>query len=248
MEFTGLSRTTVITTLKFLVDKKLLIKRDEQVNGIYLPKYKANLEIVNCTGSTDSVLPGTDSVPYNIVDNINTPSFNSLSKDKELKNEEYNVEQNSTSPKNNSSLENFRKTYITNSQPKKSSRKKEEPNQEVANEVIEYLNKVSGKRYSSKTALTANQISARYHEGYTIDDMKRVIEHRWKLWKGTDMEQYFRPSTLFRPGNFENYFNSLQVKRVPDKAKADTANKFGVDNKTVYKDVSGNNKTSGVIF
>ena len=230
-EFTGLSRSTVITALKMLVDKKLLIRRDEQINGILLPKYKINLDVVNCTGSTKIILPRTESTPYNIVDNIDTPSINSISKDIELKDEEYKGKETSPSRtlENNSnkksSLEDFRKNYITDSKTK---------NKDV-NEVIEHLNNITGKKYKSNTPETVKLITARLKDGYTVDDMKKVISHRWELWKGTDMEQYVRPSTLFRPSKFEGYLNSLETKRkVGNRGCPDTLNMFGINSKNAY--------------
>ena len=45
-------------------------------------------------------------------------------------------------------------------------------------------------------------------DGYSFDDFVKVIDCKVSDWKDNpDMNKYLRPSTLFRPGNFENYLN-----------------------------------------
>jgi uncharacterized phage protein (TIGR02220 family) len=52
-------------------------------------------------------------------------------------------------------------------------------------------------------------ISERLKEhGVTLDGVKRMIARQVKKWKGTDMEQYLRPSTLFNATKFEGYYAS----------------------------------------
>lgn len=141
-----------------------------------------------------------------------------------------------TSSKNTKKpLQLFNKPYITSS------------SKNEVEEVIEYLNKITGKNYKTQTASTNKLILARLNEGYTVEDMKKVIEHRWKLWKGTDIEQYVRPSTLFRPSNFESYVNSLNVRRnnnCPDNISDGQVGKAFKD----YTEEEQKKKLSGVVF
>lgn len=143
------------------------------------------------------------------------------------KNNKYIVEETSTShiptensnPNKSKTLEDFRKNYITDTKVDNSS--------QVA-EVIEYLNLITGKNYRAATPETKKMITARLNEGYTVDDMKKVIEHRWEMWKGSDMEQYMRPNTLFRPSKFEGYLNSIGTKRkLGNRGCADTLSILG---------------------
>lgn len=212
-DFTGLSRTTIITSLNNLVESNLIIKIPNEVNGIQLPRYKVNLQridaIKNRTTSTETVPPSTETVSHNKVDNIsiNTiPSKDSIVLTDIQKNN--TVEETSTSCKQHKkpSLINCRKPDTINS-----------GNQ--VQEVVDYLNKVSGKNYRADTGNTVKLITGRLKDGYTVDDMKRVIDNQFKLWGSTDMKQYLRPSTLFRPSNFENYYNNLpqQTKRPVNK-------------------------------
>ena len=53
---------------------------------------------------------------------------------------------------------------------------------------------------------------ARLNEGYSLDDFKQVIEKKVNEWKGTEMEKYLRPETLFGT-KFENYLNQKIAKK-----------------------------------
>ena len=46
----------------------------------------------------------------------------------------------------------------------------------------------------------------RTDEGFTLDDFKQVVNNKVAEWKGTDMEKYLRPETLFGT-KFEGYLN-----------------------------------------
>lgn len=76
----------------------------------------------------------------------------------------------------------------------------------VFKEIIDYLNLKAGKKYSAKRQATQKHINARLADGYTLDDFKHVIDVKVKEWKGTEMDGYLRPDTLFGP-KFENYVN-----------------------------------------
>ncbi|MCE5607237.1 phage protein [Staphylococcus pseudintermedius] len=73
-------------------------------------------------------------------------------------------------------------------------------------DVIDYLNKQTGKQYKSTTKKNQTVIRARTDEGFTLDDFKKVIDNKVSEWKGTDMEKYLRPETLFGT-KFEGYLN-----------------------------------------
>jgi len=77
----------------------------------------------------------------------------------------------------------------------------EEKRREERKEIIDYLNKLTGKRYRKDKGLLA-----RLNEGYTVEDCKRVISIKVAEWTGTDQAIYIRPETLF--GNkFDGYLN-----------------------------------------
>ena len=83
-------------------------------------------------------------------------------------------------------------------------------------EIINYLNEKTGKSFSPNTKKTQEFINGRIADGYTLDDFKAVIDKKVAAWQGKknnngeSMENYLRPSTLFRPANFESYLNEKE--------------------------------------
>ena len=73
-------------------------------------------------------------------------------------------------------------------------------------EIVDYLNQAAGTNYKSGTGKTVRSIKARLNEGFTVDDFKAVIDKKVSEWRGSDMEKYIRPETLFG-SKFEGYLN-----------------------------------------
>lgn len=73
-------------------------------------------------------------------------------------------------------------------------------------QIVEYLNERTGKKYRVTNRKTKSLIESRVKEGFTIEDFEKVIDTKTKTWKGTDMEKYLRPETLFG-SKFEGYLN-----------------------------------------
>lgn len=75
-------------------------------------------------------------------------------------------------------------------------------------EVVGHLNQRAGTHYRSTTASTRKLIKARLKEGFTVEDMKLVVDKKCADWlTNRDMVQYLRPETLFGP-KFESYLNA----------------------------------------
>lgn len=72
--------------------------------------------------------------------------------------------------------------------------------------IVEYLNQKTNSSYRPNTPKTVSLIKARLSEGFTVDDFKKVIDTMTSEWKGTDMEKFLRPETLFGT-KFEGYLN-----------------------------------------
>lgn len=72
--------------------------------------------------------------------------------------------------------------------------------------IIDLLNKVAGTKYRHTTPKTKTLIKARWNEGFRFDDFKHVILVKCEEWRGTDLDKYLRPETLFGT-KFENYLN-----------------------------------------
>lgn len=84
-------------------------------------------------------------------------------------------------------------------------------NENIIKDVINYLNKESGKNFRENTPKTISVINARLNEKYSIEDLYKVIDYKVLEWKGTDMDSYLRPETLFG-SKFESYLNTNSAK------------------------------------
>ena len=92
--------------------------------------------------------------------------------------------------------------------------KKEDKDNKLYTRVIDHLNLVAGTRYKPSSKATQRVISARINEGFTIEDIIKVIEIKADDWKGTEFEKYLRPETLFGT-KFEGYLNSRKAEEKP---------------------------------
>lgn len=74
-------------------------------------------------------------------------------------------------------------------------------------EVVDYLNKKTGRRFRPTTSEVERPIMLRLREGFTVEDCKKVIDVKCEEWLGDEkMSKYLRPKTLFG-GNFQSYLN-----------------------------------------
>lgn len=81
-------------------------------------------------------------------------------------------------------------------------------------EVISHLNQRAGTHYRATTATTRKLVKARLKEGFTVEDMKLVIDKKCADWlNNKDMAQYLRPETLFG-SKFESYLNAQPRPRI----------------------------------
>jgi uncharacterized phage protein (TIGR02220 family) len=94
-------------------------------------------------------------------------------------------------------------------------KKKEKEKENILSDckaVIDYLNSKAGTSYRYSSKDTQSHVHARLTEGYTVQDFFAVIDKKVEEWKGTDMEKYLRPSTLFGT-KFEGYLNQRVTKK-----------------------------------
>ena len=76
--------------------------------------------------------------------------------------------------------------------------------------IIGHLNEVSGRRFHSeggRGAANRELIHARWLEGWREEDFRQVVDNMARVWKGTDMESYLRPKTLFGATKMDDYWN-----------------------------------------
>lgn len=82
-------------------------------------------------------------------------------------------------------------------------------------EVISYLNEKAGTAYRAGAKDTQSHIRARFEDGFTLEDFQTVIDKKCAEWKGTEMEKYLRPATLFGT-KFESYLNQRGTNKRPN--------------------------------
>ncbi|MFD1929247.1 conserved phage C-terminal domain-containing protein [Sporosarcina siberiensis] len=83
--------------------------------------------------------------------------------------------------------------------------------------VIDYLNEKANKEFKTNSKATERFVNARYREGYTLDDFKKVIDVKVKQWlNNPQWLMYLRPSTLFSATNFENYLEEAREIRAQE--------------------------------
>lgn len=80
-------------------------------------------------------------------------------------------------------------------------------------QVIDYLNKKTGKRFKPNADGNKRVIDPRLKDGYTVDDLKHIIDVKYAQWHGKTYsngqlgDNYLRPETLFRVSKIEGYLN-----------------------------------------
>lgn len=88
--------------------------------------------------------------------------------------------------------------------------------------IITYLNEKAGKAFKTDSELSVTVIRARLEDGWTPDDLKKVIDIKAAKWKGrtttdrdtgqvTVWDDFLRPATLFRKSKFEGYRNEAMT-------------------------------------
>lgn len=180
--WTNSTRPTVISSLKSLVEKGLIEKEEQTINGVKYCSYRAK----NSTDKAEEVVKkfneGSKEVLQEVVKKINEGSKEILPN-----NILYNIVDNIV---DNNIVENAEKHDM-----------------KVITEIVDYLNEKAHKNYRPNNKTTIRHINARLKEGCALPDFKQVIDNRCATWLGTDMEQYLRPETLFG-SKFENYLNA----------------------------------------
>ena len=75
------------------------------------------------------------------------------------------------------------------------------------------MNKISGHNFRNIPA-TMITINAKLSEAnYGCSEIYNMLKDKWREWKETEMEKYFRPSTIFRPSHFDEYIAISNLKR-----------------------------------
>lgn len=97
--------------------------------------------------------------------------------------------------------------------PKQTIRDDTRQDDNIYSAIIEHLNLKAGTHYQLNSKYTKKYIKARLEDKFTKEDFFTVIDKKCALWKGTEMQKFLRPETLFGT-KFESYLNEIvPVKR-----------------------------------
>jgi uncharacterized phage protein (TIGR02220 family) len=75
-------------------------------------------------------------------------------------------------------------------------------------DIVTYLNEQTGRNFKATSKATQSHITARWREGWRLEDFKKVISCKATAWLlDPKMTEYLRPETLFGT-KFESYLNA----------------------------------------
>lgn len=84
----------------------------------------------------------------------------------------------------------------------------ENENINVIKDVVNYLNSKLNTNYKYTSDYIQTKIKARLNEGFTPEDFYTVIDKKIHEWRGTKLEKFLRPETLFGT-KFQEYLNQI---------------------------------------
>lgn len=72
--------------------------------------------------------------------------------------------------------------------------------------IIEFLNVETGRKYRPEGKTLKQFASCAEDVDFDFEGIKKMVQRQIKKWKGTEQEEYLRPSTLFRKSKFNEYY------------------------------------------
>lgn len=106
--------------------------------------------------------------------------------------------------------------WVISSSEEVDQKESKEPKYARAIPILEHANKISGKNFR-KIDSNLRVILARLNEpSVTHEGVIAMLDRMWKIWgQDPQMEQYFRPETLFRPSKFDAYYANRNMPITP---------------------------------
>jgi uncharacterized phage protein (TIGR02220 family) len=81
-------------------------------------------------------------------------------------------------------------------------------------DIIQYLNEKTGKSFKPNSRKSMDLIQARFNEGFTLEDFKKVMDLKSEEWQqDARFSKFLRPETLFGT-KFESYLNQQPEQRM----------------------------------
>lgn len=102
--------------------------------------------------------------------------------------------------------------YIPTDESKRENKEDHMVSEEI-DEAIRYLNEKTSQHYKTATPKTRQMLRILFGQGFTLGDVKRVVDKMAREWTGTKMEIYLRPETIFS-NKFEGYLNRREKARM----------------------------------
>lgn len=85
-------------------------------------------------------------------------------------------------------------------------------------EIIEHLNKMTKSNFGLKfPSATSKLILILKKDGYSVEQLKAVIDRKCQDWTSTPIEVNLTPKTLFKKSNFETYLGQTNTNAEPNK-------------------------------
>ena len=86
-------------------------------------------------------------------------------------------------------------------------------------QIIDHLNRATGRAFEAGAKETRSLIRARWHEGRRLDDFVAVVDDRTRRWlDDPKMSDCLRPSTLFAKAHFGEYLAAARARPAADLA------------------------------
>jgi uncharacterized phage protein (TIGR02220 family) len=121
------------------------------------------------------------------------------------------VDQDLTPPDPARSEKNKRREEEEKKKKKKNSASRALAPLDLSERIISHLNYMAGTSYRHSGRKVRELIQARLNDGSSEADFIAAIDKMTRQWKGTDMEKYLRPVTLFGP-KLDDYAGAPDVK------------------------------------
>ena len=100
--------------------------------------------------------------------------------------------------------------------------------QEAAIRILAHLSAVSGVQYRPTTKKYLDGINARLREvDWDEAGVIAMINSKGAEWAGTDFHKNLNPVTLFRPGNFQRYYDQRNLSAAPRRGKGLNRDSYG---------------------
>ena len=76
-------------------------------------------------------------------------------------------------------------------------------------EIINHINLLTNANYTYDSI----ELDVLLAEGFSYDEIKTIVDYKFKQWHNTEFEKFIRPTTIFR--NFKKYIDEYRNSKFP---------------------------------